>query len=178
VETIRIPLRVRPGEEVNIRPQDVILKNGDIVYVRARRGEVFYTGGLLPVRMFPLPRERDLDVVEAVALVGGPFINGGFNSNNLTGSLINGGMGFPSPSLVTILRRTHGGSQIPIRVSLNRALRDPRERILIQAGDIVLLQETVEEAITRYIQTNLRFNFLGTIIRQRDLTGTATLALP
>jgi hypothetical protein len=34
------------------------------------------------------------------------------------------------------------------------------------------------EALTRYITTNLRLNFFGTIIRQNDLTGTATLNLP
>lgn len=177
-EIVRIPMRVRPGEQVNLRPDDVILKNGDIVYVRARLGEVFYTGGLLPPRMFPLPKGRDLDVVEAMALVGAPFLNGGFNSNNLNGNVINGGLGNPSPSQITIVRRMRCGGQIPIKVNLNRALRDPRERILIQAGDVVLMQETLEESFTRYINTNLRFDFFATIIRQRDLTGTANLVAP
>src|SRR5207302_11392042 len=99
----RCPMRVRSGEEVNLRPEDVILKNGDIVYVRARLGDGFYTGGLLPPRMCPLPQGRDLDVVEAMALVGAPFFNGGFNSNNLNGNVINGGLGNPSPSQITIV---------------------------------------------------------------------------
>ncbi len=120
-QIIRIPLRVKPGEEVRIRPEDVILQNGDIVYVRVRKGEVFYTGGLLPARVFPLPKERDLDIVQAVLLVGGPFVNGGLSANNLSGTLVSGGIGSPSPSLITVLRRTEGGGQIPIRVNLNRA---------------------------------------------------------
>ena len=33
------------------------------------------------------------------------------------------GIGFPNPSLVSILRRTPGGGQVVIRVDLNRALR-------------------------------------------------------
>jgi hypothetical protein len=102
-------------------------------------------------------------------------------ANNLSGTLINtvnGGLGAPSPSLVTILRRTPGCGQIPIRVSLNRALRDPRERILVQPGDTVLLQETTCEAITRYFTTNFRYNFFGTISRQRGLTATTTLIGP
>jgi protein involved in polysaccharide export with SLBB domain len=178
VQTIRIPLRTRPGEQPTFRPEDVVLHNGDVVVVKARRGELFYTGGLLPPRAFPLPRDRDLDVVEAIALVGGPLLNGGTNANNLVGTLITSGLGAPSPSLITIVRKTHEGGQIPIRVSLNQALRDPRERVRILPGDVIILQESPTEAITRYITTNLRFNFLATIINQRDLFGTATLNVP
>src|SRR5262249_28252047 len=47
-QIIRIPLRLRPGEQLNFRPEDIILQNGDIVYVKAREAELFYTGGFLP----------------------------------------------------------------------------------------------------------------------------------
>src|SRR5262249_26605650 len=137
-QTIRIPLRVKPGQEPSFRPSDIILQNGDVVYVRARRGDVFYTGGLLPPRVFPLPQARDLDVIEAMALVGGPFANGGFSQGITGGSVSTTGLGNPSPSLLTILRKTPCHGQIQIRVSLNRALRDPRERINIQPGDVLV----------------------------------------
>jgi hypothetical protein len=177
-QTVRIPLRVRPETPINTRPEDVVLESGDAVIVRIRRGELFYTGGLLPSRAFPLPRDRDLDVLQALALVGSPIVNGGFNANNLNGNLLQSGIGFPSPSQVTVLRRTADGSQIPILVSLNLALRDPRERINIQPGDFVILQQTYGEALAQYITTNLRLNFLGTFIRERDLLGTGNLNLP
>src|SRR5262249_44791009 len=129
-------------------------------------------------RIFPLPRDRDLDVIEAIALTGGPLVNGGLGTNNLTGSLSSSGLGNPSPSLLTVLRRTHDGGQIPIPVSLNRALRDPRERIRILPGDVLILQETMTEALTRYVTTQWKFNFFATLIRERDLTGTSNLNLP
>ena len=177
-ETIRIPLRLRPGEEPPFTPQDIVLRSGDIVFIEARDTELFYTGGLLPPRQFVLPRDYDLDVVQAVSLVSGPLVNGGVNQSNLSGSILQGGLGFPSPSLLTVIRKVPGGGQVAIRVDLNRALRDPRERILVQSGDFLILQETLGESIGRYVSAVLRFNFLGTIVRQRDLTGTTNLALP
>jgi len=177
-ETIRVPLRARPGEPVSIRPEDLVLHSGDVVQVKARTGEYFFTGGLLPPRAFPLPAERDLDVLEAVALVGGPILNGGQNANNLSGQIVQTGLGNPSPSQVTILRRLKGGAQVPIVVNLNRAVRDPRERIAVRPGDFVILQQTAGEALGQYTTSNFRLNFLGFFARARDFTGTATFTAP
>ncbi|MDY3552159.1 polysaccharide biosynthesis/export family protein [Gemmata sp. JC717] len=176
--TIRVPLRLRPGEPLNVRPEDLVLQNGDIVQVKARSGELFYTGGLLPPRAFPLPADRDLDVIEAVILVGGPLINGGLNTNNLSGQIVQTGLGFPSPSQVTILRRLKSGAQIPIIVSLNRAMKDPRERIALRAGDVMLLQSTVGEAGAQYLTSNFRFNSAYQAIRSRFFNSVGTVTLP
>jgi protein involved in polysaccharide export with SLBB domain len=177
-QTVRIPLRLRPGEPLNFTADDIILRDGDIVSIRAREADLFYTGGLLGTGEYVLPRDYDLDVVEAVARVRGPLINGGINQNNFTGQVVNVGIGNPSPSLLSVVRRTADGGQEVIRVDLNRAMQDPRERILVKAGDVLVLQETMGEAFARYFTTNFRLNFLGTIIRQRDLIGTATATLP
>ena len=67
MNTVRIPLRLRPGEVPHFRPEDIILRDGDIVYVDSRETEVYYTGGLLGGGEFPLPRDYDLDVLTAVA---------------------------------------------------------------------------------------------------------------
>src|SRR5207249_10709769 len=56
-QMIRIPLRLRPGEVPSIRPEDIILHTGDIVYIAAREAEFFYTAGLLPAGQFILPRD-------------------------------------------------------------------------------------------------------------------------
>jgi hypothetical protein len=175
---VRIPLRLRPGEPVPFRPTDVVLRSGDTVYVEGREAEVFYTAGLLGGGQFPLPRDYDLDVLQAIALVRGPLVNGGFSQNLFTSSATNIGVGNPSPSLVTVLRRTCNGGQIPIRVDLNRAFRDPRERIRIQPGDIIVLQETPEEAIARFFTQTFRLDLSGPVLTGKDLQGTATLAVP
>jgi hypothetical protein len=175
---VRIPLRLRPGESPPFRPEDVVLRNGDIVFIEARDTEVFYTAGLLLPRQYPLPRDYSLDVIEAIGYTQGPLNNGGIGVNNLSGNLLANGIGFPSPSLLTVLRRTPGGGQIPIRIDLNKALRDRRERVLVQPGDILVLQETPLEAGTRYFTDVFHLNFLGTIIRQQDLIGTSSLSLP
>ena len=177
--TIVIPLRVRPGQPLPFGPQDVILDNGDVVYIENRAAEVFYTGGLLPAGEYPLPKDYDLDVVAAISSVKGSLANGGSQTTSVVSStFIESGWGGPSPSLVIILRRTPGGGQVPIRVDLNRALQDPHERILIQPRDVVLLQQTPSEAVARY--TARAFTFLGTwqIWSHRDSTGLATIAGP
>src|SRR5260370_37925416 len=113
-QVIRIPLRLRPGEELPFKPEDVILHTGDIVFIEARDTELFYTAGLLPPGEHVLPRDHDLDAVQAVAQVRGPLVNGGVSVNNLAGNILTPGIGFPSPSLLMVLRRTPGGGQEPI----------------------------------------------------------------
>jgi hypothetical protein len=156
----------------------VILKSGDILFIESRDTEVYYTGGLLPVGEFLLPRDYDLDVLEAVTQSRGPLFNGGVNFNNLAGTITTNGIGAPSPSLLTVIRKTPHCGQIVIRVDLNRAAVDPRERILVQPGDFLILQETMGESLTRYLTQRFTFNFLGTIIRQRDLIATVNSVLP
>ena len=77
----------------------------------------------------------------------------------LRGRLIQQGVGNPNPSALTVIRRTPNGGQIPISVDLNRALQDPRERILVQPGDVLILQESAGEAMVRYFHDIFTFNF-------------------
>jgi hypothetical protein len=150
----------------------VVLQTGDIVFIEARESDVFYTGGLLPSGEYVLPRDTDLDVVEAIARVGGPITSGGLNTANISGTLLPPGIGFPSPTLVSIIRKTPCGGQYTIRVDLDRAQRDPRERILIQPRDLILLQERPEEAIARYIAQAFNFNFTYTFVNNSHALGT------
>ncbi len=177
-QLVRIPLRTKPGEPLRFGPQDVILNHGDILIVRGRDPEFYYTGGILQSSEQPLPNDYDLTVVEALLKARGPLDNGGINSGNFNGALVGAGVGSPSPSLLTVLRKTPSGGQIAIRVDLNEALRDPRENILVQAEDVLILQEMPNEAITRYVTQALRFSFFSRIINRADLQGSASLALP
>jgi hypothetical protein len=85
-----------------------------------------------------MPRDEDIDVIEAIALangsVGGPLGQSGL-------ALAGGQPGhMVKPTRVIILRETPDGRQVPIRVDLARAMTDQKERILIQANDVVMLQ--------------------------------------
>jgi hypothetical protein len=175
---IEIPLRLRPGEEPTFAPEDVILHPGDIIFVEAAPVETFYTAGLIPAGEHILPRDYDLDVIEAITRTRGPLINGAFGQNNLAGNLIQPGIGQPSPRLLTVVRRLPDGSQVPILVDLHRALVDPQERILVQGGDVLVLQETPCQAMVRYFTQNFEFAGFFTLFRHRDALGVATVITP
>lgn len=177
-QTVRIPLRLLAGEPPPFAPEDVILQDGDIVLIEARDTEFYYTTGLLPSVQVPLPRDYDLDVVEAITQVGGTLAAGGINGNNLSGGLIAGGVGGPSPSLLTVLRRLPDGRQVRIRVDLNEAMRDPRENILVQSGDILVLQETPGEALTRYLTGIFNVNMFTQFVDRGSASGVANVNLP
>jgi protein involved in polysaccharide export with SLBB domain len=174
-----IPLRLPCGELPRISPEDVVLRSGDVVFVEAREGEYFFTGGLLPPSAHMLPRDHDLDVVEAVALVRGSLINGAFGGSNLSGNLIQPGLGGPSPTSLVVVRKTPGGGQVKVLVDLQKALNDSRERIKVQKGDLLVLQEMPEEALARWVtQTFFNFNFTWEPIRGKHVQSVLDVAAP
>lgn len=143
---LRIPLRLPPGVMPNITEEDVRLEEGDVVYIESRETEVFYTGGLLPGGEFPLPRDYDLDVLGAMAIAGT-----GAASSRTTGTGLGSVPVTPvPPGLVYILRRTPCNGQVAIEVDLTEAINDPRQRPLIQAGDIIILQYKCEEELINF----------------------------
>ncbi len=151
-EVITIPLRIGPYDDLpDVRPEDIILQDGDVVFVESRDAEVFYTGGLLRGGQYPLPRDYDLDVLGAIAMAGGSIsaAAGGTATglNSSVGSII-------PPSRITIVRQ-YQGQQIAIRTSTQDALTDVRERILIQPNDLVMLEYTPGEMLMNLLISNL-----------------------
>jgi protein involved in polysaccharide export with SLBB domain len=170
----RIPLRIFPDQPLTLREEDIILREGDILVIEARDTEVYYTAGIMGGGQFPLPRDYDLDVIQAIAQVRGPLINGSFSQNAFVAQAVNTGIGNPNPSLVTVLRRLSNGQQLPIRVDLNKAFRDPRERILIMPGDIIVMQERPGEALVRYLTQTFRLTSVFDVWKHPSTTGTLT----
>lgn len=143
---VRIPLRVAPGEPPGFDEADVMLYDGDVVFVESRETEYFLSGGLLPGGRFPLPRDRDMDVIEAIATAGGAA--GGPPGTGTQIYQFRGGSGpgnIVPPTRVIVLRTVPGRGQIKIHVNLRRALDHAKERIIIQPGDVVTLQYTPAE---------------------------------
>lgn len=157
---IKIPLRMYPGEPAAFCEQDILLEDGDVIYIESRSKEFFYTGGLLGGGQFTLPRDYDLDVLGAIALVQQRLTNAnvGGATRSLGGvSALNRDVTI-SASKVVILRKTPDGGEIPIMVDLNRALRDPRERVNVLPGDYVFLQYTRMEAIAAFFDRRVLDN--------------------
>ena len=112
------------------------LDDGDAIYVPDRNNDVFYVVGNLHPQArtrftignddrelgggFLLPRDRDVDVVTAVAMAG--YLDP-----------------IESPTTVTIHRRMPNGESLLIRSDLIKARHDSRESVMIMPGDIVYL---------------------------------------
>ena len=175
---VRVPLRARPDQPLTFTEADITLEDGDTVYIEARETEVYYTAGLLGAAQIPLPRDYDLRVIEAITQVRGPLINGGFSQNAFVANSTNAGIGNPSPSLVTVVRRLPNLQQILIRVDLNEAFRDMRENIIILPGDMIVMQERPSESVTRYFTQTFRVNTTWLSILSHRVTQTATSTNP
>ncbi|EMI58518.1 polysaccharide biosynthesis/export family protein [Rhodopirellula sallentina] len=149
--SVTIPLRVRPGEMPQIDPADVILEDGDIVYIEARDTEVFYTGGLLPGGQYPLPRDYDLDVIGAMSVAGtglGGSVQGSGSGGGAAGALLGGGFGGATPTQLYVMRKGPCGQEFTIAVDLKKAYNNPNEKILVQPGDTLILRyKPHEEAL-------------------------------
>ena len=142
--SITIPMRLGPGEVPSFRPEDIILRDGDIVYVDSRETDVYYTQGLLQGGEFPLPRDYDLDVLAAVSLAGTSV-----GAAQRTG-LLGGSVSQSQPTELIILRRLPGDRQLNIRVDLNEAINDPRQRLLVKAGDTLTLRFKPQEELINF----------------------------
>ena len=136
---VNIPLRQRSAYQSFDNRQST-LSSGDIVVVQARPTEVYYTSGLLRGGEFPLPRDKSLTVLEAIALAGGSTAN---NNNGLGLSRL--------PATELIVARNNGrNGQVNIRVDLDGARNDPSQNILVAPGDNLLLRHKPIEQIGNF----------------------------
>jgi protein involved in polysaccharide export with SLBB domain len=152
---VRIPLRADPCEPLPFAPADILLHTGDVIYLEPRDKEVFYTGGLLPGGEVPLPRDRDIDVLEAIAIANGSLGGFGGVSANVFRAGAGPGNVIP-PTRAVIIRKLPQGGQVLIKVDLNCARLDPRERVIIQPGDFVMMHYKPHE-----IAGNVALNFFN-----------------
>lgn len=105
-------------------------------------------------------------------------MSGGLSTSNLNGSFLSTGIGVPSPSLVSVIRKTPGGSQVVIRIDLNEAMRDPRQNLLVQSEDVLIMQESEDEALTRYISNAVSFDFFFRYLDRQDASGAGSIVFP
>lgn len=163
---VRIPIRFFPDELPVFKEEDIILQTGDIVYIPSRDRELYYLGGALRGGAQQLPRDYDLDILQAIAVSGGSIAPGGVGLGQGQGGGGGGAFGGGSrtvgipPSRAIILRKLPGRRQIAIRVNLCTALQNPAERILIQPEDTIIVQYTIFEELGNLAISMIQFNFL------------------
>lgn len=151
---VRIPVRGEPHEFPQLTDQDITLNDGDVVYIKGRERDVFYTGGLLEGGRFPLPRDYQVDVLEAISMAGGSAQS----SSGLRGVTV------APPTQVTILRKC-GCEQVAIDVDLRYALGDPTERVIVQPGDLIILEYRKRERFINSVVSLFQFGGITNLLR-------------
>ena len=148
---LTIPIRLGATDRPSFQEQDVILQDGDIVFIESRDTEIFYTGGLLGGGQFTLPRDYDLDVLGAIAIAQGRSLGQMSDTSMFGVSALNQDVSVSASKLI-VLRTMPNGSQVPIKVDLYTALRNPAERLTVQPGDYLMLQYTPLEAVGAFFE--------------------------
>ena len=152
---IRIPMRDGCGGDIaSVTKDDIILRDGDVVVVQSRESDVFYTGGLLVGGQHMLPRDYEIDILQAIAMAGGSVIG-----NAASNGQSNFGNNVILPATRATIVRSEGGQQKSIAVDLERALVDPRERITIKPGDFILLEYTPVELFANIVFSTFRLSY-------------------
>lgn len=144
-----IPLTIPLGTNLYFPLNGSVLNHGDILYIENRDTEVFYTGGMIPAGQHPLPRDYDIDIFEAMAIAGYSVGSAGAGGGG-GGGMGLGGLTGITPTRLYVFRKGPDGRQYTIKVDLEKALCDPRERLIIQAGDRLLLRYTPKEEIANF----------------------------
>ena len=157
---IRIPIKGEPGSFPQLSEEDITLEDGDVVYIKGRERDIFYTGGLLNGGRFPLPRDFDIDVLEAMAMSGGAS---SATAGSGGGALSRLGSVMPATQ-VTILRKC-ACNQIAIDVDLRYAMANPSERVIIQPGDMIILEYRKNELIVNSLASVLQVGGIFNVFR-------------
>lgn len=155
---IRIPIEAERGNFPQFSEADITLYDGDVVYIEGRDQDVFYTGGLLEGGRFPLPRDYKIDVLEAMSIAGGSAsATAGQDSGR-------GLQGIVPATQVTVLRKC-GCEQVAIDVDLRYALADPSERVIVQPGDLIVLEYRKRELAANSVFSILQFGGIFNLFR-------------
>ncbi|MEM9941941.1 MAG: polysaccharide biosynthesis/export family protein [Planctomycetota bacterium] len=148
---LRIPIE-SDGGFPDLSEADVTLNDGDVLYIQGRQRDVFYTGGLLEGGRFPLPRDYDIDVLEAISMAGG---NSSATAGGSGGNGIRLGNIFPATRI--LISRKENCERKTIEVDLRCALTDPSQRVIIKPGDLIVLEYRKGELAANSLTSILQF---------------------
>ncbi len=159
----KIPLRLAPGEPPAFGPADVVLQDGDVVFIESREPDFFYTGGLLGPGQFELPRDYDVNILDAIAIAEGRMTRRGYQTppNKAIGgvSALNQDVTIGA-SRVIVQRTLPNGCLVDLEIDLHKALRDPMQRIVVRPNDRLILRYTCPEAVGAFFERHILEGFV------------------
>lgn len=130
--------------DVNYRPDQLALQNGDIVSVEQKKIKPFFvTGSVNKTGEFPMPLGRDIRVLEAIGMAGGVLIAS-------------------EPTNALLSRRPEGKAPIVVHIDLNRAARYPQENLSLMEGDVITVVEDAASQTRRMVRQLARFGIYPT----------------
>jgi polysaccharide export outer membrane protein len=120
---------------------DLRLGDGDVVHVFPRPERMIYVGGLVrDPGEFAIPRNRDLDLLQAVQMAGDKSS--------------------PVADKVLVIRRVPGRPEpVVIEARLSGAKRNGRENIRLAAGDVVSIEQTPATVVVDTLMSFVRVSF-------------------
>ena len=109
-----------------------------------------------------MPRDQDIDIVEAISLANGSVGGAGGASGIAVIRTGTGPGNILPPTRAIITRKLANRQQIAIRVDLKDSLRDAKHRPIIQPGDLITLQykpgEVAGNSLLNLINLNYSLN--------------------
>jgi hypothetical protein len=175
--TERISSILAPSHRDQSTRTDVILRDRAVAFLVMADENIFYTAGLLGGGQYSLPEGKQLDVIQAIALVREYDVKLPSARGTLAG-LVDDFLGLciPDPSRATILRRTADGGVIRIQVDLDLALRDKNQRLVIHPGDTIVLQQPPTDLGAFYLSQILKIEMIIRALRALTTTCRITFA--
>lgn len=160
----------RPSEEVTLNltnPNGLTaalaldpLENGDIVTIQAATPNTVFVGGLVKSSLPQVyPPGTNVTVLQAIAAAGGLRTD-------------------VTPREATLIRRTKDGKDIQVKLNMDRITRGQDPNLVLVAGDVLWVPDTVETVVQNWINQNVYFKFGGSANVFYDVTGVEYLNRP
>ncbi|UCG33179.1 MAG: polysaccharide biosynthesis/export family protein [Phycisphaerales bacterium] len=148
-----VTLELTEPEELHAALALAPLEDGDIVHVEAATPNTIYTGGLLNApRPQVLPPGANVTVLQAIAASGGLRTD-------------------VTPREATLIRRMPDGQDVHVKLDLDRVTTGEDPNILLAAGDILWVPDTIETRVQDFVNRNF-FIRAGVVANvSYDVTG-------
>lgn len=127
------------------RPDQLVLTNGDVISVEETKKQSLYvTGSVKKPGEFPMPKDREIHLLEAIGMAGGV--------NTLS-----------EPTTALLTRRLANREPVVLSVDLRSAAGNPKENIRLMAGDAISVEEDWASQTRRFFREFIKLGLNGAL---------------